>query len=139
LTFRALLRVIMTPPLLGAYTQSKKILETTNNVEPLRGLKVHIHEFQNMMRQIYFHRDSERGTTGTYKWLVDEVKELEEAIGTQDAKAIMDEFADVLAWLASLANIVDIDLEKAATWKYDGTCPKCHKSPCQCSLLSKAH
>jgi len=85
-----------------------------------------------MMRQIYFHRDSERGTTGTYDWLVNEVKELEEAIRTQNRKAMVDEFADVLAWLASLANVVDIDLEKAAISKYDGKCPKCHKSPCQC-------
>jgi len=95
-------------------------------------LKMHVQDFQNMMRQIYFHRDSERGATGTYKWLVDEVKELEEAIRTQDPKAMVDEFADVLAWLASLANVVDIDLEKAATSKYNGKCPKCHKSPCQC-------
>jgi len=98
---------------------------------------VHIHEFQTMMRQIYFHRDSERGTTGTYNWLVDEVKELEEAIGTQDRKAIGDEFADVLAWLASLANVVGIDLEKVATSKYDGKCPKCHKSPCQCPFSKR--
>ena len=93
---------------------------------------MHIHEFQGMMRRVYFHRDSERGTNGTHQWLVDEVKELEEAIRTQDRKAMADEFADVLAWLASLANVVGIDLEKAATSKYDGKCPKCHKSPCQC-------
>jgi len=97
-------------------------------------LKLHVHDFQNMMRQIYFHRDSERGITGTYEWFVDEVKELEDAIRTQDRKAMVDEFADVLAWLASLANVVGIDLEKAATSKYDGKCPKCHESPCQCSF-----
>lgn len=97
-------------------------------------LKMHVREFQNMMRKIYFHRDSERGIIGTYNWLVDEVKELEEAIKAQDRKAIGDEFADALAWLASLANVVGIDLEKAAMSKYDGKCPKCHKSPCQCPL-----
>jgi len=95
---------------------------------------MHINEFQDMMRQIYFHRDSERGITGTYDWLVDEVKELEVAIKAQDHKAMVDEFADVLAWLASLANVVGIDLAKAATSKYDGNCPKCHQSPCQCPL-----
>jgi len=93
-----------------------------------------IHEFQEMMKRIYFHRDSARGIIGTYNWLVDEVKELEEAISEQDSNALMDEFADVLAWLASLANVVGINLEKAATSKYSGTCPKCHKSPCQCPL-----
>jgi len=88
-----------------------------------------------MMRQIYFHRDSERGTIETHRWLADEVKELEEAVKTEDSKAMMDEFADVLAWLASLANVVGIDLEKAATAKYDGKCPKCRTSPCQCPVL----
>jgi len=99
---------------------------------------VQIHEFQEMMKRIYFHRDSARGIIGTYNWLVDEVKELEDAISEQDSNAIMDEFADVLAWLASLANVVCIDLEKSATSKYDGKCPKCHKSPCQCPLF-KTH
>jgi len=96
-----------------------------------------IQEFQEMMKHIYFHRDSERGTTGTYNWLLEEIKELEAAIKTRDHKAMMDEFADVLAWLASLANVVGIDLEKAATSKYDDKCPKCHRSPCQCLLSTQ--
>jgi len=87
-----------------------------------------------MMRLIYFHRDSERGTRGTYKWLVDEVKELGAAVKERDRQAIMDEFADVLAWLASLANVVDIDLETATSLKYDGKCPKCRESTCECPL-----
>jgi len=95
---------------------------------------MHINRFQQMMRNIYFHRDSERGARGTYKWLVDEVEELGAAVKEEDPKTMMDEFADVLAWLASLANVVGIDLEKAATSKYDGKCPKCHESPCQCPL-----
>ena len=39
-----------------------------------------IHEFQEMMRQLYFKRDSERGINGTYIWLVDEVEELGEEL-----------------------------------------------------------
>ena len=93
---------------------------------------MHIHKFQNMMRHIYFHRDSERGTVGTFNWLVEEVEELKEAIKEGDKKAIENEFADVLAWLASLANVVNIDLEKAATSKYDNNCPKCGLTPCEC-------
>lgn len=93
---------------------------------------MHIHEFQEMMRRIYFHRDSKRGMTGTFNWLVDEVKELGEALKTNDKKALEDEFADVIAWLASLANIAGIDLEKAALNKYDNKCPKCRHSPCRC-------
>jgi NTP pyrophosphatase (non-canonical NTP hydrolase) len=86
------------------------------------------------MRRIYFHRDSERGTEGTYAWLVEEVEELGEALKEKNRKAMEDEFADVLAWLASLANVVNIDLEKAATNKYDNKCPKCRQTPCKCSF-----
>jgi NTP pyrophosphatase (non-canonical NTP hydrolase) len=91
-----------------------------------------ISEFQNMMRRLYFHRDSERGIDGTLNWLVDEVEELREALKEDDTKAIENEFADVFAWLASLANIVNIDLEKAALSKYANKCPKCGLSPCDC-------
>ena len=93
---------------------------------------MHIHEFQEMMRRIYFHRDSKRGVTGTYNWLVDEVKELGEALTLNDKKALKDEFADVIAWLCSLANITDVNLEEAALNKYDNKCPKCGKSPSHC-------
>lgn len=85
-----------------------------------------------MMRRIYFHRDSKRGIVGTYDWLVDEVKELGEALKTDDKKALENEFADVIAWLASLANVTNVDLEKAALNKYDNKCPKCGHSSCQC-------
>jgi len=95
---------------------------------------VHIHEFQDMMKRLYFHRDSERGVKGTYDWLVDEVAELKEALEGKDVEAAEKEFADVIAWLASLANITGIDLEKAAINKYNNKCPKCQKAPCQCTF-----
>jgi NTP pyrophosphatase (non-canonical NTP hydrolase) len=87
-----------------------------------------------MMRRLYFHRDSERGVKGTYDWLVDEVEELRQALEEGDRIAIGKEFADVIAWLASLANITGIELEKAALEKYNDSCPKCHHSPCKCTF-----
>jgi len=93
---------------------------------------VHIREFQDMMRRIYFHRDSERGAVGTFDWLVEEVEELGEALKEKNTKAMENEFADVFAWLASLANVVNVDLEKAAMTKYDNRCPKCGQTPCKC-------
>jgi NTP pyrophosphatase (non-canonical NTP hydrolase) len=93
-----------------------------------------ISEFQTMMRRLYFHRDSERGVRGTFNWLRDEAKELGEALEGNDREAIEKEFADVIAWLASLANITNVDLEKAALEKYDGKCPKCRHSPCHCTF-----
>ena len=95
---------------------------------------MHIHEFQEMMRRLYFHRDSERGTKGTFDWLVDEVEELREALENGDQKETEKEFADVIAWLASLANITGIDLENAALEKYNGKCPKCLHAPCKCTF-----
>ncbi len=95
---------------------------------------MHVREFQDMMRRIYFHRDSERGAVGTFDWLAEEVEELGEASKEKDVKAMEDEFADVLAWLASLANVVNVDLEKAAITKYNNRCPKCGQTPCKCPL-----
>ena len=93
-----------------------------------------ISDFQKMMHRTYFHRDSKRGIEGTYNWLMDEVKELGEALKADDKKALENEFADVIAWLASLANVTDIDLEKAAINKYSNKCPKCGGSPCKCTF-----
>ena len=95
---------------------------------------MHIHEFQEMMKQLYFHRDSKRGVKGTYEWLGDEFVELGESLEVRDKEATEKEFADVIAWLASLANITGIDLERAAIRKYNGKCPKCKQSPCQCTF-----
>jgi NTP pyrophosphatase (non-canonical NTP hydrolase) len=95
---------------------------------------MHICEFQEMMKRLYFHRDCERGVKGTYEWLVDELRELGETLEEKDKEATEKEFADVFAWLASLANISGIDLERATVNKYSGKCPKCQMSPCQCVL-----
>ncbi|HDI01065.1 MAG TPA: nucleotide pyrophosphohydrolase [Candidatus Bathyarchaeota archaeon] len=93
---------------------------------------MHVREAQAMMRRIYYHKDSKRGAEGTWRWLLEEVEELGEAIRSGDERAIRDEFADVLAWLASLANVVGVDLEEAFSSKYPGHCPKCGRSVCMC-------
>ena len=93
---------------------------------------MHIYEFQEMMKRLYFQRDFERGVDGTFSWLADELEELKEALKGTDKEATEKEFADIIAWLASLANITGINLEKAAINKYSNKCPKCQKSPCQC-------
>lgn len=87
-----------------------------------------------MMRRLYFHKDTKRGTDGTYTWLVDEVRELGEALDKNNKKEIGKEFADVIAWLASLANVTGVNLEKAALEKYENKCPKCKQSPCHCAF-----
>jgi len=93
-----------------------------------------IHEFQDMMKHLYYKRDCERGVEATFNWLVDEVAELGEELKSNDREATETEFADVIAWLASLANIMGINLEKAALNKYPHKCPKCQSSPCDCTF-----
>jgi len=93
---------------------------------------VHISEFQQMMKKVYFQKDFDRGVKANFDWLVDEVQELGEAIEGTNLKEIEKEFADVLAWLASLANLLGINLESAALDKYPNKCPKCQQSPCNC-------
>lgn len=95
---------------------------------------MHIHEFQEMMHHLFFHRDCERGVRGTYERLADELEELGEALEGNSKEMIKKEFADVIAWLVSLANITGIDLERAAINKYNHKCPKCLNSPCQCTF-----
>ena len=93
-----------------------------------------IREFQDMMHKIYLHHDSRRGKTKTYEWLKEEIDELGEDLKENDRTALENEFADVLAWLSSLANVVNVDLEKATLSKYDNKCPKCRKTHCECPL-----
>jgi NTP pyrophosphatase (non-canonical NTP hydrolase) len=95
---------------------------------------VSIREFQKMMHALYFVRDQKRGAQNTFNWLKDELEELYEALKGGNNEAVEEEFADVLAWLCSLANSYNVDLEEAVLKKYNYLCPKCNKSPCSCSF-----
>jgi NTP pyrophosphatase (non-canonical NTP hydrolase) len=77
-----------------------------------------ISEFQNHIKQKYGARDAERGTPATYMWFIEEVGELASALGDVDQKNKEEEFADVFAWLCTLANINSVDLEQALQDKY---------------------
>ncbi len=74
---------------------------------------MHISEFQRLISKKYEKRDRERGVPATFMWFVEEVGELATALGSKDDKNKEEEFADVFAWLCTLANISDVDLEKA--------------------------
>ena len=85
--------------------------------------------FQRIILQMYGEKDAARGDAATFLWLTEEFGELATALrsGTQDELAA--EMADVLAWLATLANIRGVDLEAAVLRKYGGSCPGCRASP----------
>ncbi|MFC1794044.1 MazG nucleotide pyrophosphohydrolase domain-containing protein [Planctomycetota bacterium] len=72
-----------------------------------------------MISEKYEKRDRERGIPATFLWFIEEVGELATALAGNDQKNREEEFADVLAWLCTLANISDVDLEKACA-KYTG-------------------
>ena len=80
---------------------------------------MHIKEFQQIIRDKYETRDRERGVPATFLWFVEEVGELATALAKNDHSNKQEEFADVLAWLCTLANISDIELEEACK-KYTG-------------------
>jgi len=72
-----------------------------------------IQQFQKFIRKHYYARDSQRGTGGTFLWFMEEVGELASALAGGDQNDKAEEFADVLAWLCTLANINDVDLAQA--------------------------
>jgi len=89
-------------------------------------------DLQKHIDKIYGHRDRARGTAGTFLWFTEEVGELAEGIRTRSRESMEEEFADVLAWLLSLANLEDIDVQKAVTAKYGLGCPRCKELSCTC-------
>ena len=92
-----------------------------------------IQDFQRRIEEIYFERDSARGLAGTHMWFGEEVGELTRALRRNRREELEGEFADVLAWLATLASIAGVDLEAAAAGKYAKGCPRCESAPCRCA------
>lgn len=90
-----------------------------------------IREFQRAIERIYFEKDSARGLEGSFQWFVEEVGELAQAMRGGDRELMAEEFADVAAWLSTLASICGVELEEAVG-KYAGGCPKCRRTPCEC-------
>lgn len=74
---------------------------------------MHIHEFQDFISRKYKKRDLQRGTPATFLWFIEEVGELATALASEDQENKVEEFADVFAWLCTLANINNVDIEKA--------------------------
>ncbi len=96
-----------------------------------------IAEFQNLMKSLYIHQDSERGIDKTFIWLTEEIGELASVLKlkTFDKIKASEEMADIFAWVCSLANLLEIDLEKACLDKYPSKCLKCNSNPCKCGII----
>ena len=108
---------------------------------------VSIAAFQKVIREMYFEKDDARGIPATFMWLLEEVGELSTALretSPEEAQRIppvelekrrqnlQAEFADVLAWLATIANVAEVDLGAAIADKYGSGCPGCQDFVCVC-------
>ncbi len=99
-------------------------------------------DFQRLIDRMYSDKDRARGADGTFMWLMEEVGELAAELrrvgktGKPSAR-LAEEFADVLAWLVTIANVVGVDLQRAVWEKYGRGCPGCGQLVCRCGDENK--
>ncbi|MHB1034855.1 MAG: MazG nucleotide pyrophosphohydrolase domain-containing protein [Pirellulales bacterium] len=111
---------------------------THDEPHPAAGLPaVTIGQFQRLIRDMYLEKDLARGADGTFLWLMEEIGELAGALRKGSHEELTLEFADVLAWLATIANVVGVDLAEAVMRKYGSGCPGCGQFVCTCSDAGK--
>jgi NTP pyrophosphatase (non-canonical NTP hydrolase) len=94
-------------------------------------------DFQELIRQMYLEKDRARGIDGTFMWLMEEVGELAAALREGSLEEQAAEFADVLAWLTTIANVAGVDLTDAVRRKYGSGCPGCGQLVCACDDAGK--
>ena len=94
-------------------------------------------EFQQLIRRMYLPKDIARGVEGTFMWLTEEIGELATALRSGTHEERIGEFADVLAWLTTIANVVGVDLTEAVLRKYGAGCPGCGRFVCTCPDAGK--
>lgn len=99
-------------------------------------------EMQQLIEQMYGSKDEARGASGTFMWLMEEIGELAAELRTQEpgrppSENLGKEFADVLAWLVTIANVAQVNLTDAFRAKYGTGCPGCSRMICQCADSEK--
>ena len=130
----------------------------TSDAQNLSNRHVSIEQFQNLIRKMYFDKDMARGIPGTFMWLTEEIGELSTALRETEHLAgqlqespsnelqakhekvkrnLEEEFADVFAWLATIANVAEVDLSSALFRKYGAGCPGCSNFICDCPDAEK--
>lgn len=105
-----------------------------NSSEP----DISLRDFQRLIKTMYYEKDVERGVSGTFMWLMEEIGELATALRTDKDRAnLEEEFADVVAWLTTIANVAGVDLSQALQKKYGNGCPGCGRLSCECPIGEK--
>ena len=100
-------------------------------------IDISLRDFQQLIRVMYHEKDVARGVDGTFMWLMEEIGELAAALRDGTLEEQREEFADVLAWLTTIANVVNIDLADAVGQKYGTGCPGCGHLVCTCDDAGK--
>jgi NTP pyrophosphatase (non-canonical NTP hydrolase) len=114
--------------------------QDSNRPAPLGGASpsaATLADFQRLIREMYLEKDVARGIDGTFMWLMEEVGELASALRNGTHEEQLGEFADVLAWLATIANVAGVDLAEAVARKYGSGCPGCGQWVCTCADAEK--
>jgi len=91
-----------------------------------------IAELQSLIEKMYSAKDRQRGAAATFLWLSEEIGELAAALREGSDEELAAEFADVIAWLVTLANVRNVDLTAALKAKYGNGCPGCGQLVCRC-------
>jgi NTP pyrophosphatase (non-canonical NTP hydrolase) len=93
--------------------------------------------FQQLIRDMYLEKDLARGVDGTFMWLMEEIGELASSLRNGTHEERLGEFADVIAWLTTIANVAGVDLDEAIRKKYGSGCPGCGQFVCTCDNAEK--
>ncbi len=96
-----------------------------------------LRDLQRRIAATFGAKDAARGPEATFLWFMAEVGELAEAVRAGSPEERAGEFADVLAWLATLANLLGVDLTTAVSGKYGAGCSRCGGVPCACPAAGK--
>lgn len=86
---------------------------------------------QRLMEDTYGERDRARGVPASVAWLCEEIGEFAKAARKGSRAEQLEELADALAWLASIANQLGLSMDDAVE-RYASGCPKCNGVPCTC-------
>ena len=70
-------------------------------------------------------------------WLMEEIGELATSRGRTAPTRSMGEFADVLAWLTTIANVVGVNLTQAVQQSTVRAAPGCGRFVCSCPDAGK--
>jgi NTP pyrophosphatase (non-canonical NTP hydrolase) len=92
---------------------------------------VDLSDLQSVIEVTFGERDRGRGVPASVAWLAEEVGELAQAVRKGTHEQQVHEFGDVIAWVATLANQMGVDLTEAIE-RYARGCPRCEAIPCAC-------